>query len=170
MTTIEYNEKQTINELMRVINHAEGTPINELRIIDLAECGSGIYIFYQQQANKRWYFYIGKASSESLVQRIAIHFDTRIEMASSGILSKVQRSEAIADQSAFSLIDAIRLLEKKNTRLIFITISPLQECKRVVTKLEYFLINAYDTPKVYNVRRGKAAPSLDIPLKELIPN
>jgi len=175
MNVIEYDGNKTIVELKSEIDSCHGTPIAELRILELAKHGSGIYIFYEMTDNKREYIYVGKATSQSLAQRIAIHFDTRDDPKvafMSGIVRKVWKTLQAGLQQP-PLIDAIAHMEKMGTSLILITFRDHKECARIARSLEKFLIDELKEqntklPK-YNWRGGEAALPRDSPLKELIP-
>jgi len=174
MDVIKYDGGKTIGELKGQIDACDGKPIAELRVLELAKQGSGIYIFLEGSRPNREIIYVGKATSQSLAQRIAIHFDTREDPKVAfiaGIVRKIRKTMQTAREQP-PLIDVIAQMEKAGTGLILITFSNHDDCKRIAPTLEKFLIYELrgtnpEHPK-YNWSGGIAAKPKE-PLKNQIP-
>ncbi|MGH2639562.1 MAG: hypothetical protein ACRDF4_09835 [Rhabdochlamydiaceae bacterium] len=165
MITIAYDETKSIRRLVDDLLKSESVPINDVRVTELAKHGSGIYVFFEGFDEKKNCIYVGKAVSQSLAQRIAIHFDTRDKTVAfiGGILRKFAKDR-------MPLIDAITKMEE-SVSLIIITFRTHDECAKVAPVLEKYLIHELGgngSRPQYNRTRGLPPPNHDTALRELL--
>ena len=132
---------KTLDDVKRLIASIPRKKLKDLRYYDLYQPGDSCLGLYFIESPDRKMLYIGKATSRTVCERVAAHFDSRAAAILNSLPKKVfQKTYGPIDPSDVDLHNIISGLKDWTIAVLFVEVNNEIRTQKLISKTESMLI------------------------------